>query len=55
MCKNIVEKFPTGAPDKAIPYCGLGSIFYNMEEYEMVNLIIFNQIIMIYIKRNNLC
>ncbi len=32
----MVEKLPYSAPDKAIPYCGMGSVFFNMEEYEMV-------------------
>ena len=27
---------PYSTPDKAIPYCGMGCVFFNMEEYEMV-------------------
>ena len=34
--KTLIEKFPINAPDRAIPFCGIGNIFYNMEEYEMV-------------------
>jgi tetratricopeptide (TPR) repeat protein len=34
-CKSLVDKLPYSAPDKAIPYCGMGSVFFNMEEYEM--------------------
>ena len=26
-------KLPTNNPDKALAYCGLGSVFYNTEEY----------------------
>ena len=32
----MIEKFPKDSPDRAIPFCGLGSVFFNMEEYEMV-------------------
>lgn len=27
-------KLPTNNPDKALAYCGLGSVLFNMEEYE---------------------
>ena len=36
----MVDKFQAGTADKAIPYCGLGSLFFYMEEYEMVNNVI---------------
>lgn len=28
------NKLPTNNPDKALVYCGMGSVFFNMEEYE---------------------
>jgi hypothetical protein len=39
--KTLIEKFPVDAPDRAIPFCGIGNLFYNMEEYEMVIFFIF--------------
>jgi hypothetical protein len=36
----LIEKFPISSPDRAIPFCGMGNIFLNMEEYEMVVLLI---------------
>lgn len=32
--RQFSTKLPTNNPDKALAYCGLGSVFYNTEEYE---------------------
>lgn len=32
--KNIANKLPLSSPDRALPYCGLGMVLYNTEEYE---------------------
>lgn len=34
-CKKICDKLPDNNPDMALAYCGLGSVLYNMEEYEL--------------------
>lgn len=32
--RQFSTKLPTNNPDKALAYCGLGSVFYNTEEYD---------------------
>ena len=34
-CKNIGKKISDSCLDKALSYCGLGSVLYYMEEYEL--------------------
>eukprot|EP01015_Nassula_variabilis_P020355 TRINITY_DN3522_c0_g3_i3.p1 TRINITY_DN3522_c0_g3~~TRINITY_DN3522_c0_g3_i3.p1 ORF type:complete len:270 (-),score=49.98 TRINITY_DN3522_c0_g3_i3:87-896(-) len=33
-CRSYTEKFDFMNPDRALPYCGLGSVFYHAEDYE---------------------
>ena len=30
-CRNFIEKIPYLNPDRALPYCGLGEVLYNVE------------------------
>ena len=34
-CRKLGDRLPYNSPDKALAYCGLGSILNNMEEYEL--------------------
>lgn len=33
--KFHTDKLSSDHPDRALPYCGLGSVLYHMEEYEL--------------------
>lgn len=33
--KNIGNKLPMNSPDRALPFCGLGVVLYNIEEWEL--------------------
>ena len=33
--KNIGNKLPSNSPDKALSFCGLGMVLYNIEEWEL--------------------
>jgi hypothetical protein len=34
-CKSLSASLEFNNPDRALPFSGLGNVFYNMEEYEM--------------------
>ena len=38
----MIEKFPISSPDRAIPFCGMGNMFYNLslrKNNEIVNTV----------------
>ena len=34
-CKNLGERLEPYNPDRALSFCGLGSVMYHMEEYKL--------------------